>query len=90
MEKTIYNTKIFETTITGEDLIDCMDEEVREKFESLPEERQIELLENNQRSIEKGIEAGVMTDWDYVVEIAMDNSGLYKDIESAVDRNFHP
>jgi len=81
MSKLNLNEVIFETKITVEDLIACMDEQVREKFNSLPTAKQQELIDKHSRLIGKGIESGLMDDWTYISRVAMDSAGLTNEIE---------
>jgi hypothetical protein len=76
----ILNEVIFSTKFTVEDLVYTLNPKLRKKFLKLPATKQKELIDNYSREIAKGLESGIMHDWDYVMRIAVDNSGFLEEL----------
>jgi hypothetical protein len=55
--------------------------ELKDVFLALPKEQKEALMDKHERSISKGMEAGIMTDWTVVMEAAIECSGLLEDLE---------
>lgn len=55
--------------------------ELKDVFLALPKEQKKALMDKHERSISKGMEAGIMTDWTVVMEAAIECSGLLEDLE---------
>lgn len=75
--------KIWQTSFNQEDVIASMDDDVRKKFEALSKKKQKALIEDYADSIARGLEGGLMSDWVYVMNTAIDCSGLGEAIEEA-------
>ena len=73
--------KIWETSFNQEDVVGCMDDKLRKKFEKLPVKKQEELIERYSRSIGKMLEAGLMDDWTSIMGTAVTFSGIEEAIE---------
>ena len=76
--------EIWKTRLVSDDILGEMDPELREGFLKLPEDVQESLIEEYKDSIAKGLQAGIMYDWSYIMRQCMDESGLIADIECRV------
>ena len=75
--------KIFSTSFYGEDVVECMSDDLKKKFKELPVKKQYELLEKHCRRIGQGLKSGLMSDWIYVMKVAISNTDLEKDVGEA-------
>ena len=76
--------KVFGTKWDFNDVVMIMGPEYREKFQSLPREKQQEIIKDYiYYSIGKGMESGIMEQWETVLKTAVEESGLYEKVEEA-------
>ena len=80
-DETAEDVEIWGTTFSGADVISYLSEESAEKFNNLPPARQKELIQKHAYSISKGLESGIMYDWDTVMKTAIENTSLEDDIK---------
>ena len=75
------NEVIFETKFIWEDVLGCMNEKSRDYFLQLPENIQQMIVDEKTHSLRKGLESGIMYDWDIVMKTAIDNADLFSEVE---------
>ena len=73
---------LFETKFVWEDALMCLPKEVREKYNQLPEDVQKQIFNNVVHSLGKGLEAGIMAEWEVVMNTAINNVDLEKEIHN--------
>jgi hypothetical protein len=66
----IYEPKIWETSFCLDDVLGVMDEEETEIWNSLSDEKKKEIFDEHEHSIKKGLEGGLMYDWEIVMQSA--------------------
>lgn len=74
----IMNKEIFATRFTWDDALECMDAPVVRLLENLPSSIVEEIAEEATYSISKGLEAGLMADWQCIMETAISNADLLR------------
>ena len=74
---------IFEFTLTDEDLAECLEDDIKEKYNSLSTDSKMLLLNKHVRSLEKGLEYGLTAEWADCLGVAISNTSLVEDIKSA-------
>lgn len=74
---------LFETKFVWEDALMCLPKEVREKYNQLPEDVQKQIFNNVVHSLGKGLEAGIMAEWDTVMKTA--NMDLEEEIHNVYE-----
>ena len=77
---------IWGTKFVADDVIDNLDESIREQFIKLPESKQEGLIEKHKDIIAKCLEGGIMNDWSYIMSEAISETDLIKDIQKEVLR----
>ena len=76
------NTVIYVSKFVWDDVLTCMDEKSRDYFLQLPEDIQQMVVDEKAHSLRKGLESGIMYDWDIVMKTAIDNADLFSEVES--------
>lgn len=75
-----YN-RVWGTTFCWEDVRSLLPEATRNMFDMLPENVKYKVMTEHASSIGKGLEYGLMTEWSYVMEVAISNTDLEEDIK---------
>lgn len=78
------NRVLYKIKWTWHDVVDCMSNEFKDAFMSLTDDQREVLMKKYERSIQKGMEAGIMSDWDIVMETAIENSGLIEELKNSI------
>lgn len=81
VEREIYSKTIFSTKFTWQDAVDSMKPAVAKMFDGLPDPLKEEIINTHNRILEKGMEGGLMTDWNVVMDTALDNVDLFETLK---------
>lgn len=72
---------IYEFTCRWADALGCMEKAQREKLEALRPEKRKELIDSFSRSIQNGLNAGLTSEWDFVLTQALSDSGFVEALD---------
>jgi len=68
---------ILEAVFSWDDVVNCMSDDERELYNSIEDEQKERLVEKYSGIIGKGLQAGTMYDWEYVMRTAISNTNMY-------------
>ena len=62
----LMNTEIWQTKFSFEDIYNCMDDEQKAIIDNMTDKELDDFITENEHSMEKGFESGIMYDWDVI------------------------
>ena len=74
----LFNTVIWDSTLCWDDLQGCLDANEKGLLNILPLPLLREIIKKNTSFISKGLESGIINDWEWTMQIAVSNANIFK------------